>query len=152
MKGGTPMGRNIVICCDGTGNEISADETNVLRLARMLTHNDSQIFYYDPGLGTQGAPTLDFASRQELLKILGMGLGWGLFDRVSQAYRFLMEAYQPGDEIYIFGFSRGSYVGRVLAGLVAKLGILERSRGNQIIYAIKLYSVTGNAKIVNPFK
>ncbi len=145
------MGRNIVICCDGTGNEVSADETNVLRLARMVGGRDDQIYYYDPGVGTQGAPTLDFASRQEILKILGMGIGLGLFDRVGNAYRFLMRVYQPGDRIYIFGFSRGSYVARALAGVVAKLGILEASRDNLVPYAVKLYSVAGNAPVAKPF-
>jgi uncharacterized protein (DUF2235 family) len=81
------MGRNIIVCCDGTGNEVTADETSVLRIARMVGGCADQIFHYDPGVGTQGAPTLDFSSRQEILKILGMGLGVGFFDRIGNAYR-----------------------------------------------------------------
>jgi uncharacterized protein (DUF2235 family) len=144
--------RNLVICCDGTGNEIAVHETNVLRLARMLRTSAAQKFYYDPGVGTQGAPTLDFMSRQELLKMLGMGFGTGLFDRIGNAYRFLMREYEEDDHIYIFGFSRGAYIGRALAGLVAKIGILEQSRDNLIPYAVKLYSVPHNTDLVHLFK
>ncbi|MER8657283.1 DUF2235 domain-containing protein [Mesorhizobium sp. M0847] len=145
------MGRNIVICCDGTGNDVEADESNVLRLERMLVRDDDQVTYYDPGVGTQGAPTLDFISRQELLRVLGMGLGMGAFDRIGSSYRFLMRTYRPDDRIYIFGFSRGAYVARALAGLVAKMGVLEASRENLVPYAMKLYAAPANAPIVAPF-
>ena len=146
------MGRTILICCDGTGNEVEADESNVLRFARIAVQDNNQLVYYDPGVGTQGAPTLDFVSRQEILKILGMGIGSGVYDRIASAYRYLMRTYQTGDDLHIVGFSRGAYVARALAGLVAKIGILEQSRENLISYAIKLYMAPENAPIVTPFR
>lgn len=146
------MSRNIVVCCDGTGNEVEPDESNVFRLARMLVRGDKQTVYYDPGVGTQGAPTLDFASRQELLKILGMGFGTGVFDRVASAYRFVMRTYSAGDRIFILGFSRGAYVARALAGLIAKIGLLEPLNDNLVPYAAKLYAMPGNAPFVAHFR
>ena len=146
------MARNIVVCCDGTGNEVEADESNVFRLARMLVRDGKQLVYYDPGVGTQGAPTLDFASRQELLKMLGMGLGIGVFDRVASAYRFVMATYEPGDRLFVFGFSRGAYIARALAGVIAKIGLLDPLNGNLVPYAVKLYSAPGNAPVVGHFR
>lgn len=146
------MTKNIAILIDGTGKELETNQTNVLRLARVLTYAEgSQVFYYDPGVGTQGAPSADLMSRQELVKLLGLGLGFGLFDKIAVAYRYLMDVYEPGDRLFLFGFSRGAYIVRALAGMVGKIGILERARSNLVTYAVKLYSNPRNLKLANSF-
>ncbi|QJX09979.1 DUF2235 domain-containing protein [Rhizobium brockwellii] len=146
------MGKNIVVLFDGTGNEIASDETNILRLARaVLNDGEKQIFFYDPGVGTQGAPSTDLMSRQELIKLLGLGIGIGVYDKIGAAYKFLMERYERGDRLYFFGFSRGAYIARALAGMVAKLGIMEKGRDNLIPYAVKLYADPRNLELARNF-
>lgn len=146
------MSKNVVVLIDGTGNEVGTDATNVLRLARMLVNDPTrQTFAYDPGVGTQGAPTSDFMSRQELVKMLGLGIGTGVYDKLGTAYRALVERYEPGDRLYFFGFSRGAYIARALAGMVAKLGILERGRDNLVPYAVKLYADPRNLPLAAAF-
>jgi len=146
------MAKNIVVLIDGTGNEVEVDESNVLRLARLILNQPGkQIFYYDPGVGTQGAPPTDFASRQELLKMMGLGIGAGVFDKVASGYHYLVETYEPGDRLYFFGFSRGAYIARALAGIVSKIGILESGRDNLVTFAVKLYADPRNLKLAQSF-
>ncbi|MGO4319353.1 DUF2235 domain-containing protein [Agrobacterium sp. MCAB5] len=146
------MGKNIVVLFDGTGNEIATDETNILHLARaILNDGEKQIFFYDPGVGTQGAPSADFMSRQELIKLLGLGIGLGVYDKIGSAYRFLMKTFEPGDKLFFFGFSRGAYIARALAGMVGKLGIMESGRDNLVPYAVKLYADPRNLELARRF-
>lgn len=127
-------GRNIVLCTDGTGNSASAaSKSNVWRLYQALQLNSpDQIAFYIRGVGTSGI---------KLLQILGGVFGFGLASNVRALYQFLCENYQPpsasyeGDRIYIFGFSRGAFTARLLAGLISRCGILDPSkeilRGNK---------------------
>ncbi|QIB53310.1 DUF2235 domain-containing protein [Pseudomonas sp. OIL-1] len=116
------MKRRLVLCLDGTwnSNDKSDTITNVVKLLRSIpavsSDGISQIVYYDRGVGT---------SRGE--KIVGGFSGAGLDANVIDGYRFLGNNYQPGDEIYIFGFSRGAYTARSLAGLVDLAGVLHPS-------------------------
>jgi len=146
------MPKNIVILVDGTGKELEHDASNVLRLARVLVYAPGQqLFHYDPGVGTQGAPSSDLMSRQELVKVLGLAMGHGVYDKIGVAYRYLMEHHEPGDRLFLFGFSRGAYIVRALAGLIGKVGILEKSRSNLVPYAIKLYADPTNLKLAHEF-
>lgn len=146
------MPKNIAVLVDGTGKELERDASNVLKLARVLVDQAGvQTFYYDPGVGTQGAPSADLLSRQELVKVLGLAMGAGIYDKIGAAYRFLMDYYEPGDRLFLFGFSRGAYIVRALAGLVGKLGIMERNRANLVPYAVKLYADPHNLRLVNEF-
>lgn len=136
------MPKNIVICCDGTGNEIHAGElTNVVKLYRLLDKSDpaQQVTYYDPGVGTLAAPGIQFAPVKFMSTLFGLAFGNGLLGNVKNAYRYLMQTYEPGDRIYLFGFSRGAYIVRALAGLICMCGLLERNNDNLIDYAIKLH-------------
>src|SRR5207237_10009340 len=112
------MPKNIVICCDGTGNQISWKLSNVLKLYRVLQKNADQLVYYSPGVGAVG----DFDEwqrlKQEVKEVLGLATGYGLGGNVLDAYRFLCSHYEPGDAICLFGFSRGAYTVRVLAAFV----------------------------------
>jgi uncharacterized protein (DUF2235 family) len=126
--------RNIVICCDGTGNEISENISNVLKLYRCLRKTDRteprQLVFYDPGVGTLARPDPWHKLRQDFSAILGLATGYGLDDNVLAAYAFLVHHWQPGDRIYLFGFSRGAYTVRVLAGLIHKIGLITPEQAN----------------------
>lgn len=116
--------RKLIVCLDGTGNEVEKNESNILRLYKCLKHDDSQLAYYEPGVGTLStrpfAQTLFARSKQ----VLGLIAGIGLEANVMHAYRFLCENYRPGDQLYFFGYSRGAYTARVLAGFINDFGLV----------------------------
>ena len=106
--------KKIAIFTDGTANNKN-DHTNVRRLYELVVAQDRDdiVAYYDRGVGNTGA------------KLIGGAAGVGLSLNVRQAYHCLAKHYRPGDQIYLFGFSRGAYTARVLGGLVHLLGILR---------------------------
>jgi T6SS, Phospholipase effector Tle1-like, catalytic domain len=110
--------RRLIICCDGTWNWPEArKETNVIRLVRALTPADgptAQIVHYNEGVGTG-----NFLDR-----LVGGGAGVGLSASVKACYGFLVDNYRQGDEIFLFGFSRGAYIARALGGLIGTVGIM----------------------------
>ena len=128
------MARNIIICCDGTGNEIGENISNVLKLYRCLRKTPKtaphQLVFYDPGVGTLARPNPWLKLRQDFIMVLGLATGYGLDDNVLRAYEFLVDNYEEGDQIYLFGFSRGAYTVRVLAGLIHKIGLISRQQVN----------------------
>ena len=103
------MPKNIVICCDGTGNEIADNHSNVLKLYRVLRKNSNQLVYYDPGIGTMGSRNEWERIKQRTEQIAGLAMGYGLDRNVLDAYRFLVTNYKQGDRIYLFGFSHGPW-------------------------------------------
>ena len=132
------MPRNIVICCDGTGNEYSESNSNVVKLYTALACDPGQLAYYHPGVGTMGArETLTPAGRW-WTQVLGLAFGYGLSDNVADAYQFLMRNFQSGDQVYVFGFSRGAYTARVLCGLLHIAGLLTPGNEGLIPYAIRM--------------
>lgn len=144
------MSKNIVLLFDGTSNEISADRTNILRLFGCLRRSDEQIVYYDPGVGTFGAEENWSSLARDAYEIWGLATGWGLDHNVKEAYRFLVEHYDSGpvdadgrhsdrDRIYIFGFSRGAYSARVLAGFIHAFGLMSKYHLNLLDYAYRTY-------------
>jgi uncharacterized protein (DUF2235 family) len=126
--------KNIVICCDGTGNEISENISNVLKLYRMMRKTGKtephQVVFYDPGVGTLARPDPWQKLRQDASAIFGLATGYGLDDNVLHAYGFLLDNFEEGDDIYLFGFSRGAYTVRVLAGLIHKVGLVSKPQSN----------------------
>jgi len=132
-----------VICCDGTGNEVTSNHSNVLKLFRMLEKGEAQRVYYDPGVGTIGADD-EWKRRMTRFKMtLGLVTGAGLDDNVLDAYRFLATVYEPGDRVYLFGFSRGAYTVRELAGFLHMVGLLRPDRLNLCDYALTAYKRAG---------
>jgi len=135
--------KNIVICCDGTGNEISENISNVLKLYRVLRKTGKteplQEVFYDPGVGTLARPDPWTKLRQDAIAVLGLATGYGLDDSVLAAYEFLISQYEDGDDIYLFGFSRGAYTVRVLAGLIHKVGLLAPQQRNLSCSALTAY-------------
>ncbi|WP_234439638.1 MULTISPECIES: T6SS phospholipase effector Tle1-like catalytic domain-containing protein [Streptomyces] len=123
------MGKNIVVCLDGTGNQLKArGNTNVVKLYEMLDLHDptAQIAYYDPGVGTFSAAGAWTTPGRKISKLLGLAFGSGLKANLAEAYTYLMHHYEPGDRIFLFGFSRGAYTARALAGLLKSVGLLRR--------------------------
>jgi uncharacterized protein (DUF2235 family) len=133
------MPKNIVICCDGTGNEIEANLSNVLKLFRVVQKNANQVVYYNPGVGTISSSDPWSRLKANALGVLGLATGYGLDANVLDAYRFLVDVYQNGDRIYLFGFSRGAYTIRVLAGFLRLIGLLQRPQMNLCSYALTAY-------------
>ena len=135
--------KNIAICCDGTGNEISENISNVLKLYRVLRKTDKteprQVVFYDPGVGTLARPDPWRKALQDAVTVLGLATGYGLDDNVLAAYEFLINNYEDDDEIYLFGFSRGAYTVRVLAGLIHKIGLLSPQQCNLAGAALTAY-------------
>lgn len=130
--------KRIAICCDGTWNRLdAANVTNVVRIAEAIDAHSAdgthQIVYYDEGVGSGAAVA------GKIDRFLGGAFGSGLMQKVEQAYRFLVFNYEPGDEIYIFGFSRGAFTARSLAGLIRNSGIVQQSQGRRLRQALDLY-------------
>lgn len=130
--------KRIVIFCDGTWNRMSADEpTNVLMGAQAVLARDKngveQVTLYDEGVGTS------FVVNETIETLMAGAFGWGLLAKIESAYRNLIFVYEPGDEIYIFGFSRGAFTARSLAGLIRKVGILPRDQARLIRTAFTFY-------------
>ena len=115
------MAKNIVICSDGTGNRGGKTRgTNVWRIFNAVDHhsgNPEQITYYDDGVGTQGL---------RWVRLLSGAVGWGLSRNIREAYAFLAMNYECGDRIYLFGFSRGAYTVRSLAGVINRCDLIKR--------------------------
>ncbi len=115
------MPKNIVICSDGTGNSGGKKRgTNVWRIYNAVNRYRTdvpQITFYDDGVGTD---TLRWA------RSLGGAFGWGLSRNVRQLYAFLVMNYEPDDKIFLFGFSRGAFTVRSLAGMIIRCGLLKR--------------------------
>jgi uncharacterized protein (DUF2235 family) len=135
------MAKKLVVCCDGTWNDPDelrdhiAKPTNVAKLALALVSDvdgadtePSQLVHYEPGVGT---------SRDE--RLIGGAFGYGLSRNIISGYRFLAQRYEPGDQVYLFGFSRGAYTARSLAGLIHNCGILRQDCIDQVDTAFAFY-------------
>ena len=135
------MPKNIVICCDGTGNEYGDCNSNVVLLYQTLIQDDlCQACYYHPGVGTEGSPSAHNKLEAFFDVVAGLGFGSGLLSYVGDAYRFLMDVYEEGDRIYLFGFSRGAYTVRALSGMLHMYGLLHRGNDGLIAYILKMFA------------
>lgn len=137
------VAKNIVLCLDGTGNQLKArGNTNVVRLYQLLDLSDPgrQIAYYDPGVGTFSAQGAWTPWARWLTRVAGLAFGSGLRANLAEAYTYLMQHWQPGDRVYVFGFSRGAYTARALAGLLHAAGLLRPGSENLVPYAVGVYA------------
>ena len=139
------MPRNIIVCCDGTNNEFGPENTNVVRLVEIL-ERDAQLVYYDPGVGTLPEPGIWSKIGGMISQIGGLAFGAGLPWKVEEAYTYLMNYWERGDRVFLFGFSRGAYSARVLAGMLHAIGVLPRGSENMVPYAMRLFkAIRGGA-------
>ncbi|KAM0748014.1 hypothetical protein T439DRAFT_279820, partial [Meredithblackwellia eburnea MCA 4105] len=126
--------RNIVLCFDGTSNSFDASLTNVPLLFSLLSADPNrQMNYYQVGIGEYHglAPSLfffHFGAQTQLLFFL-----------VMDGYYFLVQNWRPGDRIFLFGFSRGAFTARALAGMVQQVGILLPGNKESISLAYHIY-------------
>jgi uncharacterized protein (DUF2235 family) len=136
--------KRIVICCDGTWNQPDQGiPTNVTKLALAVANQGTddagdpveQLVYYHPGVGTR---------RSERFR--GGGFGLGLSRNIRDCYRFVVEHYEPRDELFVFGFSRGAYTARSLVGLIRNAGVLRARHVERIPDAYALYRGGGDAR------
>ena len=107
------MAKRIVFCADGTW-QAPVNNTNVYRLYKALMVASDQVTFYDDGVGAD-ATGLD--------RILDGAFGQGILQKIQDGYTKIAHVYEPGDEIFLFGFSRGAYTARSLAGMIAICGL-----------------------------
>jgi hypothetical protein len=147
MEKTLPAGnKQIIICCDGTNNTLTAHvhDTNVLKIYQHLAaqQRPEQLLYYDPGVGAPDAlPSMSFGDglRNKINRLWGLASGRGIYENMAQAYLFLMKHYQPGDQIYLFGFSRGAFTVRCLSGMVHLFGILNAQHETLLPTLLRVY-------------
>jgi uncharacterized protein (DUF2235 family) len=121
-RNGERSKKRLVVCCDGTWNwpDQKGSPTNVVKMARAVLPSAPdgvpQLVFYDTGVGTGNVAD----------RMLGGMFGVGLGENVKQAYGLLADNWEPGDELFFFGFSRGAHTVRSLAGIVGLVGLLEK--------------------------
>ncbi|MEX0645682.1 MAG: DUF2235 domain-containing protein [Parvularculaceae bacterium] len=143
------MAKNIIICLDGTGNQIEANLSSVLKLYRTLDMQEDQIVYYHQGVGTLGQQYTWGAATQNLKKAWGLITGMGLDRNVLDAYRFIVEHYSNGDKLFLFGFSRGAHTARALAAFIYVIGLLRPEQLNLAGAALTIYKQAKSQKGIN---
>ncbi|HVY15498.1 MAG TPA: DUF2235 domain-containing protein [Rhodopila sp.] len=148
---GNGEGRRIVVLCDGTSNRPDETEdgessaTNIWKLAQALVADETQIVFYQAGVGTDTSSTAKEARRTQrllsatggktgskiaawwsmLIKLIETGTGAGISETIVNGYREIVRNYQPGDRIYLVGFSRGAFAARCIAGVIYRCGVLR---------------------------
>ncbi|KAI9442826.1 hypothetical protein BJY52DRAFT_1317826 [Lactarius psammicola] len=134
--------RIFVLCFDGTGDQFDADNTNIVQFCSALKKDDAsqQMVYYQPGVGTYSIPQIVTPVRAKFQKYTNMAIANHLSAHVMSGYEFLMQNYRAMDKICIFGFSRGAYTARALAGMIHKVGLLPPGNHQQVPFAYKMYT------------
>ena len=132
--------KRLIVCCDGTWQDLECPyPTNVVKIAQAINpiakDGISQVVFYDEGIGTGGSTEV----QKKIDRVAGGAIGKGIDKNIQDGYRFLCLNYSPDDEIYLFGFSRGAYTVRSLAGLMYNSGLLWRPNIRHISEAYKLY-------------
>lgn len=139
--------KNIILCFDGTCENFGPKPiTNVLKLYQLLENEDdrAQMCYYQPGVGTEANfdPVVDVRRNFSTTSIMNKwdALFASTIDHhVVSGYLFLMNYYNKGDKIYMFGFSRGAFVARALAGMLERVGLLNKGLDDMVSMAWKIY-------------
>ena len=132
--------KRLVICYDGTWNNPEDTKqgegeaiTNVVKMARAIRPKDAdrveQVVFYDWGIGTGGFWDA----------LTGGAIGDGIDKNIQDGYRYLVHNFVQGDELFLFGFSRGAYTARSLVGLVRNCGILKKAHADRIVAAYEEY-------------
>ncbi|KDQ51440.1 hypothetical protein JAAARDRAFT_211072 [Jaapia argillacea MUCL 33604] len=166
--------RTLCLCFDGTGNKFGLhvsspvpthqkpdltgliQNSNVVRLFRALKkdNDEEQLAYYQAGIGTYNKRQFRTYTLSYIASALDQAIARQLPDHVKDGYKFLMQNYHHGDRICLFGFSRGAYTARALAGMLYKVGLLPAHNDQQLDFAFSMYSSTdlGSAVTSREFK
>ncbi len=139
------MAKNIVLLFDGTRNQPGMNkDTNILKMYNMLENDPAkQLVFYIKGIATETSKALSFFQ---------LVTGAGIPRNIKRGYRLIVEHYQPGDQIFLYGFSRGAYTARSLAGMLEAVGILHQARTDLINEAFENYSGFKDSKVPKDFK
>ncbi|KAF7791081.1 hypothetical protein EIP86_002042 [Pleurotus ostreatoroseus] len=136
--------RTLVLCFDGTGDQFDTDNSNIIEFFTLLEKGNraEQMVYYQAGIGTYTIPQVATPMMAKVEKTLDEMIAWNLNAHVMGGYEFLMQNYEAGDKICIFGFSRGAYTARALAGMVHKVGLIPACNHQQVPFAYKMFTRT----------
>ncbi|WP_298253214.1 DUF2235 domain-containing protein [Bradyrhizobium sp.] len=138
------MAKNIVVYSDGTGQDGGARPeqriSNIYKMYRISRDHaetgidpSRQVVFYDAGLGTDIGATALTAPVRFVQKLLGSVTGAGIKRNIADCYEFILNHYEPGDRIFLFGFSRGAYTVRSLANLLMLCGVPTKNPTGQPI-------------------
>ncbi|KAF8838556.1 hypothetical protein BDN67DRAFT_907147 [Paxillus ammoniavirescens] len=138
FKGSTKR-RKLIVCIDGTSNSFGSKNTNVVELYSQIKKSDDQLTYYCSGIGTLAKPSLKSWSylKQRLASYADQAIAWNLDQVLLAAYKWLANSYNDGDQIFLFGFSRGAYQVRLLAAMIHKVGLILPGNDEQIPFAFE---------------
>jgi len=117
------MGKRIVFCADGTWDS-AVSHTNVYKLYKALITSAEQIPLYDDGVGADGNP---------IIKLIGGAFGTGLWAKIKDGYKKIAHIYEAGDQVFLFGFSRGAYTARSLAGMIGASGLPTQNFSDDMV-------------------
>ncbi|EJD37470.1 hypothetical protein AURDEDRAFT_73151 [Auricularia subglabra TFB-10046 SS5] len=137
--------RNLIVCIDGTSNQFSTKNTNVVELYSRLVKDETQLTFYNSGIGTYAKPSWRSWSYRKQVIANQLDLAFALhFEKIIiSAYVWLVDNYLPGDRIFLFGFSRGACQVRALAAMIDIVGLLRKGNNDQLAFAYELYAATG---------
>ncbi|KAJ3528507.1 hypothetical protein NM688_g7989 [Phlebia brevispora] len=141
--------RTLVLCFDGTGDECDSENSNIVNLVAMLKKHDNneQLVYYQPGVGTYTNSIVKVFGLTPVDELVDQMIAIHLATHIKAGYEFLMQNYTKGDKICIFGFSRGAYTARALAGMLQKVGLLTLCNYQQVPFAYELFKRTDEDSI-----
>lgn len=136
--------RQLIVCCDGTNNNVTGNNTNtnVVKLQSCLAGDSGQFVFYDPGVGNSGiTPSATWLEqlRAKYERLQGLAFGTGVYENIAECYTFLADNYEDGDEIYLFGFSRGAFTARAISGLIQYFGLIRAGQDNLLPTLLHLY-------------
>ncbi|KAG0694905.1 hypothetical protein DFH29DRAFT_1005935 [Suillus ampliporus] len=141
-------GRNLVVCIDGTSNKYGDKNTNIVELYSGIVKNNEQLTYYNSGVGTYAKP--DALAHTHLMEqvssVFDLAFAHNISRTIMHAYRWLSDKYHDGDKIFLFGFSRGAYQVRALAGMINEVGLILPGNKEQIPYGFQLYSAINSGR------
>ncbi|KAI6037808.1 hypothetical protein EDC04DRAFT_2090344 [Pisolithus marmoratus] len=132
--------RNLVVCIDGTCNRFGVKNTNIIELFNQLEKSDEQLPYYSDGIGVTPGISGHYGLARQISDIMDIAIAWRMEERIMDAYEWLSNTYKDGDKIFLFGFSRGAYQVRALAGMIERVGLVLPGNSKQIHAAYNIYS------------
>ncbi|GAA1800417.1 DUF2235 domain-containing protein [Agromyces neolithicus] len=141
-----------MLCLDGTAGQVRGSRnSNVVLAYGLLDHSDptKQVAFYDPGVGTFASSGAWTPLARGLSRLGGLVYGAGLRQNLGDAYGWLARTWQPGDRIFVFGFSRGAYTARALVGMLRLTGLTRPNSENLLPYGVSLYARRGGERRID---